>query len=302
MYEVYAAVQAADDPRGPVFTRRMFRNWVAHGWDDEPREIWFIPGTGWYRLLLPDKENRHRSMLQLFVAPPARRHGYGSELLEHAIGRAAAHGRSLVRGGAWESTPGDAFAVAVGATHDMTAIRRAQDVTRAPRGASVADGYSLVTWTGRAPDEVLDGLARLYEAMADAPHSEGAEPAVWDAARVRAVDDLAQTFGTREYSVAARHDATGDLAALTQVGVDPEDPFWGFQEITAVIRAHRGHRLGVAVKSAMLDLLIPAEPALRRIVTDNAEGNKYMIAANEALGYEILGPPLKDYRVSVKES
>jgi GNAT superfamily N-acetyltransferase len=302
MYEVFRAAQAADDPLGPVFTQRLFHGWVARGWDDEPRETWFIPGTGWYRLLLPDKENQDRAGIQLFVTPAARRQGHGSALLEHALDRAAAHGRSLVRGGAWEGTPGEAFALAKGATHDMTGIRRAQDVTKAPRGATVADGYSLVPWTGRTPEEMLEGMGKLFEALGDAPHSEGAEPSVWDAERVRAADDVGETFGTREYSVVARHDATGDLAALTQVGIDPDDPVWGYQEITAVIRAHRGHRLGLAVKSAMLDLLRPAEPALRRIVTDNAESNKYMIAVNEALGYEILGPPMKDYRISVKES
>jgi GNAT superfamily N-acetyltransferase len=302
LYEVYRAVQAADDPLGPVFTRRMFHGWVARGWADEPRETWFIPGTGWYRLLLPDKENRGRAGLQLFVTPAARRQGHGSALLEHALSRAAAHERSLVRGGAWEGTPGEAFALARGASHDQTAIRRVQDVRKAQGRPEVAEGYSLVTWTGRTPEEMLGGLARLYEAMADAPHSDGAEPSVWDAERVRAADDVGQTFGTREYTVAVRHDATGDLAALSQVGIDPEDPEWGFQEITAVIRAHRGHRLGLAVKSAMLDLLLPAEPALRWIVTDNAESNKYMIAVNETLGYEILGPPMKEYRISVKES
>lgn len=302
MYEVFKAVQAADDPLGPVFGPRLFHGWVARGWDDEPREVWFIPGIGWYRLLLFDKENRDRAGIQLFVTPAARRQGHGSALLEHALSRAAANDRSLVRGGVWAGTPGEAFALAKGASHDLTSIRRAQDVRTAPRHPTVADGYSLVTWTGRAPEEMLAGLGKLYEAMADAPHSEGSEPAVWDTERVREAEAVARSFDIREYSVVARHDGTGDLAGLTQVGVDPEVPEWGFQELTAVIRAHRGHRLGLTVKSAMLDLLLPAEPAVRWIVTDNAESNKHMIAANEALGYEILGPPMKDYRISVKES
>jgi GNAT superfamily N-acetyltransferase len=301
MYEVYRAVQAADDPLGPVFTQHLFHTWVAHGWADEPRETWLIPGTGWYRLILPDRENRDRAGLQLFVTPAARRQGHGSALLDHAMGRAAAHDRSLIRGGTWEGTPGEAFALAKGATHDQTGIRRVQDVAKAPRGFAVADGYSLLTWTGRTPEDLLDGMAALNSALADAPHSEGAEPTVWDAARVREAEDVQETFDVRQYTVVARHDASGELAALTQVGVDPEDPEWGFQELTAVTRAHRGHRLGVTVKSAMLDLLEPAEPALRWIVTDNAESNTYMIAANEALGYEVLGPRMKDYRISVEK-
>jgi GNAT superfamily N-acetyltransferase len=302
MYEVNVAVSIVDDPGAPIFTPRLFRGWLARGWNDDAREVWFMPGVGWYRLQLPEPENRDRAYLDLMVAPAARRRGHGSELLEHAIGRAAANDRSLIRGWAWEGSPGEAFALARGGEHDLTDIRRVQDVASAPRGGAVADGYSLLTWTGRTPDELLDGMAGLFGAMADAPHSEGAQPRVWDAARARAIDDLQLTFGTREYSVAAQHDASGELAALTRVGVDPEDPEWGYQEITAVIRAHRGHRLGLAVKSAMLDLLIPAEPRLRRIVTDNAENNKYMIAVNEALGYEVFGPPVNEYRLSVGQS
>ena len=59
----------------------------------------------------------------------------------------------------------------------------------------------------------------------------------------------------RYYTLAARHDQTGELAGLTALGVDPMQPDWGFQALTAVTRAHRGHRLGLLVKVAMLDLL-----------------------------------------------
>ena len=58
----------------------------------------------------------------------------------------------------------------------------------------------------------------------------------------------------------ARHDASGELAALSEVIVEPADPGWGHQAITAVTRKHRGHRLGLLVKVAMMDWLATAEP------------------------------------------
>jgi hypothetical protein len=73
LYDVYAAAQAVDDPLGPVLPPRLFLAWLAHAWEDEPREVWYIPGTGWYRLLLPEPENRDRAVLDLVVAPTARR-------------------------------------------------------------------------------------------------------------------------------------------------------------------------------------------------------------------------------------
>ena len=58
------------------------------------------------------------------------------------------------------------------------------------------------------------------------------------------------------YTVAGRHDATGELAALTEMAVDPADPGWGHQMFTAVTK-HRGHRLGLLMKIAMLDCSPP---------------------------------------------
>jgi RimJ/RimL family protein N-acetyltransferase len=99
--------------------------------------------------------------------------------------------------------------------------------------------------------------------------------------------------------VAARHDGTGEPAGLTEIAVDPADPVWGHQMITGVTREHRGHRLGLLVKIAMLEWLREAEPTLERIQTWNAESNRYMIAVNEALGYTILGQPARWWRLEM---
>jgi hypothetical protein len=108
-------------------------------------------------------------------------------------------------------------------------------------------------------------------------------------------------MGMRGYSVAAVHDATGDMAALTQLEVDPEAPEWGHQGLTAVTRPHRGHRLGLLVKAAMLEQLAAAEPAMERIETGNADANEHMIAVNETLGYEVLNPPWDWFELPVSE-
>ena len=114
-------------------------------------------------------------------------------------------------------------------------------------------------------------MAAIYNAMGDAPREPGAAAEVWDAQRVRErVNDLQPRYGMHDYAVAARHDDTGELAALTEVAVDPEDPGWGHQVITAVTREHRGHRLGLLLKLAMMELLATTEPQLERIETWNA--------------------------------
>jgi len=66
-----------------------------------------------------------------------------------------------------------------------------------------------------------------------------------------------------------------------------------------VIRAHRGHRLGLLTKTAMLELLASAEPQLEWITTGNAAANEHMIAVNEQLGYQVAEPGWRFYEIPV---
>jgi GNAT superfamily N-acetyltransferase len=313
-YEVYAAAQRIDAPGDTWLTERPFGNWMTVGGSGDPREVWAVPGqdegpvTGWYRLELPDQENLDRAYLDLMVLPAARRHGIGRALLRQAAKRTAAHGRSLLGSFAREGSPGEALARAVGAKASLVDIRRVLELGQLPAGKlprlreeadRAAVGYSLVSWTGPVPEELIEQTAALYNALSDAPHDADSAPEVWDAPRVRErINANRGRSGKHYYSVAAQHDASGELAALTEVIVDPADPGWGHQMITAVIRKHRGHRLGLLVKIAMMDLLATAAPQLERIATWNTESNQHMIAVNEALGYTILGQPNIVYRVS----
>jgi hypothetical protein len=94
--------------------------------------------------------------------------------------------------------------------------------------------------------------------------------------------------GLRNYTVAAIRPGDSRLAGLTQLAVDTADPGWGFQELTVVARADRGHRLGLLMTVAMRELLAGREPQLTRIITGNADANQYMIAINDALGFTVL--------------
>jgi GNAT superfamily N-acetyltransferase len=314
-FEVFLAAEQVDEPDGPWFTERPFRGWLTVGWGGDPREVWVVPGpeegqvAGFYRLELPDLENREQAGLDLVVHPAQRRRGLGRALLRHAAARAAEHGRSALNGGTRRGTGGEAFARAAGAEPGLVDVQRVMDVRAISddrlaqlRAAAeqAAAGYSLVSWTGIVPEEFIEQAAKLYAALNDAPHDPHIAPAAWDAQRVRErVNRLRPHYGTRTYAVVARHDASGELAALTEVAVDPADPGWGHQMLTGVTRAHRGHRLGLLVKAAMAEWLKAAEPTVERIQTWNAESNRYMIAVNEALGYTILGQPANWWRLDV---
>jgi GNAT superfamily N-acetyltransferase/RimJ/RimL family protein N-acetyltransferase len=314
-FEVFLAAGRVDEPDGPFFTERPFRGWLTVGWGGDPREVWLAEdpagGTiaGWYKLGLPDLENLDQGDLTLVVHPAQRRRGIGRALLEHAAARAAANGRSALNGPTRMGGDGEAFARAIGAEQGLVDVQRVMDVRATgddqlarlrATAEEKAAGYSLVTWTGLVPEEFIERAAALYAALNDAPRDPREAPAIWDAQRVRErVNNLRPAYGLRTYAVAARHDASGELAGLTEVAVDPADPGWAHQMITGVTQGHRGHRLGLLVKVAMAEWLKAAEPQLERLETGNAESNRHMIAINEALGYTILGQPGCWWRLEV---
>lgn len=305
-HRVWQAAQQTDDPQQAPWSPGFFRAYLEKSFEGEPGETWVVPGTAgesavdaWCRLGLPGRENRNMATVDLFVHPQARRRGLGTALLRHAADRARGHGRTLLTAGAAEHSPGQAFADKHGAVPGITEIRRRLDLSALPPGhagrlrdeaAPHADGYSFIRWTGRTPAEYADRVAQVREAMNDAPRDPDREPEAWNAERVRHDDATAVAFGCRHYQVAARHDATGDFAAMTGIIIDPPHPEWGHITITAVARPHRGHRLGLLVKIAAQEWLAEAEPALRWIDTGNASGNRHMIAVNETLGYQVSGP------------
>jgi hypothetical protein len=73
------------------------------------------------------------------------------------------------------------------------------------------------------------------------------------------------------------------------IATEVEQPWLGWQLDTSVARQHRGHRLGVLLKTEMLRWLRVTEPHLRSIITWNAAANSHMVGINEQLGYTVVG-------------
>lgn len=301
--EVLEASRRVDDPAQPPHSPAELRSAWGYGFEGrDPRQAWLATDAdgpaGCYLLELPERENVTLGTAVLAVPPVRRRRGIGTAVLAHCAAQARAAGRTTLQASAGLGSPGEAFAQAAGAAGGLTDVRRvlhAAGLTpellaglRAEAEAHAA-GYTLLTWTGPAPEEQIDQVARLYQALGDAPREEGVAAPRFDAGRVRAIEltTADPVFGL--YSVAARHDASGALAALSQVITNAEVPAHALQALTAVGRAHRGHRLGLLVKVAMHQWLARAEPGVRDVFTWNAQPNGHMIAINERLGYEVSG-------------
>jgi GNAT superfamily N-acetyltransferase len=242
----------------------------------------------------PRRENTDSAHLRGAVAVGERRRGVGRALLEAASGCAAEHGRTRLYSGAFQGSDGQRALEALGFEQVHTyAINRLDVHGASPSrwqrlyddAAAAAADYELVRLVGPTPDDRIDDVVTLFDAINDAPQTDpAAEPDRWGPDRVRAYDRAMAARRQTVYRVLARHRPTGAWAGHTVLCIDEFDPAVGHQEDTTVVRAHRGHRLGLLLKADMLRWITEERPETGATETWNSVENHHMLAVNELLG------------------
>ncbi len=264
--------------------------------------------AGWAVAYLFCLDNLEKAWLEVAVDPAHARQGVGSLLLEHACALAAADHRTVLMIDA--KVPVDQvadhgyrrFAERHGFTYSNVEVVRhlsvpvaeerlvAWEQQAAGRGA---DAYTLRTLVDEMPPEIAPGLGVLLGQLGvDAPTGEvDFEEETMTPLRLQQRLDQVRAMG-REMLETVALSETGEVAAQSTLAApvdgttaDGTDAWqWG----TFVHREHRGHSLGLAVKAANLRTLQERHPGVRRITTQNAETNAWMIAINELIGFEAV--------------
>ena len=154
-----------------------------------------------------------------------------------------------------------------------------------------ARDYRVLTWAGASPAELLDDLAILQTRMStDAPSAGLDEPLdVWTAERFANKEALLLDAPMQLITAAALHEPSGRLAGFTRLNAPNDLTLAVGQWDTIVLREHRGHRLGMLLKVANLQLLEKTAPGHPSVLTWNAEENRPMLAVNEAVGFVPIG-------------
>jgi GNAT superfamily N-acetyltransferase len=258
--------------------------------------------------------------LAIEVLPAFRRRGIGSALFDRLRAMSKADGRAVLQSyaihksaesGETLPSPTGFGSVPLGNPETRFLLERdftLQQVERISRldlpvdatsfAASLAaatkaagSDYRLVRWTGRTPDPWLDGIALLHRRMSTDAPGAGMEftEEVWDADRVRALDDSRDASPRTMLVVAAEHVPTGTLAGFTELFVPIEVSRPADQQDTLVLKEHRGHRLGMLLKLANLQYLVETLPGHPSVMTFNAEENRPMLDVNEAIGFVPVG-------------
>jgi GNAT superfamily N-acetyltransferase len=260
--------------------------------------------VGAVALIEPLRENLDTAGIWLSVHPDSWRRRIGSRLLAHVEDAARAAGRSRIHehSGAPTQT-GDAptaFALASGYRQVLLDLRselslplptdRLADLA-ALAWEATDPAYVIETAWDELPETWLEDQALMARRMStDAPMGDiDLDEQDWDGDRVRDQWTRGRAAGRRALDSVARHVESGRLVAYSDLVVMAGQPDLAIQSDTLVLKEHRGHRLGLAVKLANVRALQDELPAVSTVRTWNAESNTHMLAVNQAMGFFVTG-------------
>lgn len=254
-------------------------------------------------IVLPLLDNTDTAFFEVTVPPEHRRRGVGSALLNDVLDRVRVAGRTAAvvevnhplaeyadHAGRRFAT-GHGFAEASNEIHHVLDLP-VGDAALERLAAQIAprhEDYRLLGWVDRCPEEWVTAYADLNAGfLAEVPLGElDLENEHFDVQRIRDDEEMRLAQGRSTYvTVAVAPD--GSLAGNTVLVVAGHDPGTVFQWGTLVVPAHRGHRLGLALKLANLRTMQHAHPDARVVHTWNAEVNTPMVAVNETMGFRAV--------------
>lgn len=307
-FEIERAAQPIDRPWAPAPDLAEARAWFTHV-EESQKRVQFLAwagarAVGLAGIDLPLTDNTDKAFCGVTVHPEFRRRGVGTALTEHLVAMAGEHGRTELVSGlnappdAGPDHPSRAFARAVGFSSANVEIERQLDL---PVPADVldrldadaheryADAYTIEVFHDGVPDALLPSYcAAMNRLSVDAPTGDvDFEEESFTPEQFRRLLALGlSTGGHRVDALALTRDR--QVAAYSALFLSGSSPDLAWQGGTLVTAAHRGHRLGTAVKITNLRRLADRYPPVERVLTDNAETNSYMVSINVALGFRII--------------
>jgi GNAT superfamily N-acetyltransferase len=302
---VYAAAELAEDAEAALYSREDgVTMLLSSGRGGDLCEAYgaFAGGVmaGELMITAPLRDNLQVARVWIWVDPAHQRRGIGTRLAAYADTRVAELSRTIchaqARIGVDRANGNRAFAERLGYTLANTEIERRLDLPADPglldrlaaEAAPRHQEYRIRTVVGPVPEELAASYMALKNQLGvEMPSGDLEVEGGQETPAELAVQDryLVTSGRTRVASYALTRDGTVvgySVAAASNEHHHHVDQ-WG----TLVDRAHRGRRLGLAVKCALLRALSDGFPDKTFIETTNAETNAHMVAINEALGFEV---------------
>jgi len=291
----YNDALSADLPDDPPWGIDRLRDYLTVTMPGERRLTWLAeddasPGEvrGYGRMLMMSG----LGVLELYVAPPARRRGVGKALLAAMADRAVVEGFTALGIEVGGGTAAAEFYPAQGFSHVYTETRSILDLSTvewphvAEMAAGVVHGYRIEYYPGDLPDDLLAAYAEAKQVRRHDPESDlDLRPSSYDAERLRSSLRCLQARGLKPYIVVAVHERTATVAGLTELVVPAQHPTRADQYDTTIVPEHNGYGLARAIKARMLLELRTAESQLRDVQTWHAAEREQLQQVNKELGF-----------------
>jgi len=245
-------------------------------------------------------DNTEKAWFRLNVDVPERRRGIGRALVERLEQTAKDDGRSQILADAKvpfderESHAYLRFAEACDyrlfnyevVRHLALPVPDEQIQDWVDEAAPRHDGYTIETFVGAVPDDLVESLCVLLGQVAvDAPTGDvDFEEEAVTPQRYAEMVATTDAMGRARYETVALTPER-QVVAQSTLAVSLEESTTVYQWGTFVHREHRGHKLGLATKAVNLRAVQAARDDLTLVTTQNAETNDYMVAINERMGF-----------------
>jgi GNAT superfamily N-acetyltransferase len=292
--DLYNEVMSHDLPTDPLWQNRQLREYLVETMPDERRTCWLAEEDdgsviGYAGLLVLSD----LGVLELYVAPRARRAGVGRALLTLVADRAASESPTSLGVEVVGGTPATGFYGRLGFTHVYTEMRSILSLSTVDwahveeMAAGLVQGYVVQVHERDLPDTLLSAYAEAKQVRrADPTGDMELRPSSYDTDRLRASLHCLNLRGLRPYIVVAIHERTGIVAGLTELVVPVQHPTRADQYDTIVVPAHNSYGLARAIKARMLLELREREPHLTEVQTWHAADREQLSQVNKELGFQ----------------
>lgn len=289
------AVLATELGDEPPWHHERLREYLAVTMPGERRAAWIATAgdeiVGYLGVILLRDDDTRTACIEMFAHPEWRRQGIAHGLLTEAARYAVEQGQDIITAEVVDGTPAESFYAAAGfrrtATEDSAVLDLAtvdwnwiSDLSR-----RIAAGYRIENYPDGPPEELLGSYANAKLVIRHTPIADVAWPAGFEADRLRDSLRTLRARGLRPYVAVAVHEATGEVAGLTELVVPTHRPQRADQYDTIVVPAHRGYGLGLAMKARMLLDLRAEEPQVESVQTWQATDDEPMLRVNLDLGF-----------------